>query len=84
MRLTAKPRPGRRSAVRLHVGGGGTGADGQGHEFRKLGDHDLDTGLAAAGVVDGAVLGVRARKRGWRRRRAELVPVMVPSSEDEA
>ena len=71
------------AAIQLHVGANGTGADdGQGHGFRKLGDYrDLEAGLAAAGVVDGAVVGVRARKRGWRRQRAELIPVMAPSED---
>ena len=50
------------SAIQLHVGDGGAGS-GQG--FRKLGGRDQGAALAAAGIVDGAVLGVTPRKRGW-------------------
>ena len=61
-----------RSAIRLHVGDGAAGPD---RGFRKLGGRDQGAVLAAAGIVDGAVLGVKARKSGWLRRRAELVVV---------
>ena len=58
------------SAVRLHVGDGATAGRGQG--FRELGRRDQDAVLAAAGIVDGAVLGVTARRRGWLRREVGL------------
>ena len=59
------------SAIRLHVGGGG-GGGGSDQGFRKLGGRDQGAALAAAGIVDGAVLGVTPRKRGWLRGRVEL------------
>jgi hypothetical protein len=64
------------SAVRLHVEvDGAVAAVGADQLFRKLGDRDLDTGLAAAGIADGVMLGVTPRKRGWRRRRTNLAAV---------
>ena len=59
------------STIRIHVGDGGGGA-GSDQGFRKLGGRDQGAALAAAGIVDGAVLGVTPRKRGWFRGRVEL------------
>ena len=58
------------AAVRLHVHDGAVA--GLGQDFRKLGGRDQGAVLAAAGIVDGAVLGVKARRRGWLRREVEL------------
>ena len=65
------------SAIRLHVGDSAAGSD-QG--FRKLGGRDRGAALAAAGIVDGAVLGVKPRKRGWCRGRVELEVVASAGS----
>ena len=58
------------AAVRLHVGDGA--AAGLGQDFRVLGPRDQDAVQAAAGIVDGAVLRVKARRRGWLWREVEL------------
>ena len=44
--------------------------------FGKLGSRDLDTELAAAGIADGVMLGVKPQKRGWRRRRTDLAAIL--------
>ena len=65
------------SAVRLHVEVGGAAAVGADQVFRKLGSRDLDTELAAAGIADGVMLGMKPRKRGWRRRpRTDLAAIL--------
>ena len=64
------------SAVRLHVEVGGTVAVGADQVFRKLGGRDLNTRLAAAGIADGVMLGVKPRKSGWRRRQTDLAAVL--------
>ena len=66
--------------VWLHVGDSAGGARQKPQGFRKLEGEELDCSLAAAGIADGAVLGVSARKKGWRRRKAKLVPVRGSSS----
>ena len=67
------PGPEAGAAVRLHVGDGAAASLGRG--FWKLGGRDQDAVLAAAGIVNGAVLGVNATKRGCFRRRAKLKSV---------
>ena len=57
------------AGVRLHMGD--ESAAGLGEVFRELGSRDQDAVMAAAGIVDGAVLG--ARKRGWLRRRSSAM-----------